>query len=54
MRSFLAIIVALWFGAASAFAPATKLASGVRAQSMITMNAAERTYIMVCRLIGPS
>ena len=54
MKSFVAIVVAIWFCAASAFAPATKLASGVPSQTKITMNAAERTYIMVCMFVSPS
>lgn len=47
MKSYFAILVAFWLGGVSAFAPATKLAGVVRPQSLITMNAAERTYIMV-------
>jgi hypothetical protein len=51
MKSFLVILVAALCGAVGAFAPRTTFMpnqlSVSRGSSMITMNAAERTYIMV-------
>lgn len=50
MKSYLALLVAFCVSAVSAFAPATMLTGVASSRSMITMNASERTYIMVCQL----
>jgi hypothetical protein len=47
MKSFAAILVAALLGAVGAFAPHNQLAGVSRGSSVMTMNAAERTYIMV-------
>jgi hypothetical protein len=54
MKSFLALVVAALCGSAVAFAPRSafmpsQLSTAVNGGSMMTMNAAERTYIMVSK-----
>jgi hypothetical protein len=53
MKSFLALLVAALCGSAVAFAPRTAFMpsqlSAVNGGSLMTMNAAERTYIMVSK-----
>lgn len=60
MRSFLTVLVVACFSAVGAFAPRTsfmpshQLAGVSRGSSMMTMNAAERTYIMVGSIMSSS